>query len=114
LAQDNGMRGANSGKVGGPSDRLPLAHPVALSKAAETLLAALPAEVSPSRLAETFPHILNPYFDSLLIDDRGGRQGLPLGVALEILNLKEHYQTVVQPKRHDIWDGLYPAGSKKS
>jgi hypothetical protein len=109
----------------GPADRMPFSANGELTAGAASRLSSLPADVVPTRLAQAFPHIFNrieelwalplrldPYFDSLLIDQRGGRQGFSLGIALEILNLKEHYQTVVYPKRSDIWDVLHPTGSK--
>ena len=123
----NGDRSAEGSPVraGGPADRDSSSPASELTQQAANLLASLPTDVSPTRLAQTFPHIFNkiaelwthplrldPYFDSLLIDQRGGRQGFSLGVALEILSLKEHYQTVVYPKRADIWDGLHPSNSK--
>jgi hypothetical protein len=114
-----------SRRSAGAADRLPAAATVELTAAAAKLLSSIPDEVAPTRLANAFPHIFNritelwtqplrldPYFDSLLIDQRGGRQGFSLGVALEILSLKEHYETVVYPKRTDIWDALHPTGGK--
>jgi hypothetical protein len=109
----------------GPADRALTSAKVELTPTAASLLSSLPPEVAPTRLAQTFPHIFNkiadlwtvplrldPYFDSLLIDQRGGRQGFALGIALEILTFKEHYQTVVYPKKTDIWDALHPNSSK--
>jgi hypothetical protein len=122
----NGDRSAtdSSRQSHGPGDRAPTSAKVELTQVAANLLTSLPPEVAPTRLAATFPHIFNkiadlwtmplrldPYFDSLLIDQRGGRQGFSLGIALEILSFKEHYQTVVYPKKTDIWDALHPTSS---
>ena len=81
-------------------------------------LDALPMSVRPLVLAEKHPRIANRfallwkqprqcdlYFESLLVDERGGRQGFPQAVALELVTLKTHYQTVVFPLNRSVWDG---------
>jgi hypothetical protein len=80
-------------------------------------LAGLPADVRPTLLPIQFVRIANElarvwpapracldYFDDLLIDRRGGRQGFPFDVALEIAGLKDHYETVVYPTSQTVWD----------
>lgn len=90
---------------------------LALSAAARTWLAALPAAVRPNELAARHPRIVNQlaalwprpvladaYFDALLLDERGNRQGFALPVAMELAALKLHYQTQVYPMRTNVWD----------
>jgi hypothetical protein len=92
-----------------------------LSEGAARILAELPAAVAPTQLAACFPHIVNriaslwkiprqmdPYLDSLVIDQRGGRQGFPAPIAWEILRLKDHYQTVVYPlpRSYSNWNSV--------
>ena len=105
-----------------PAKQTPAAHDDArLSDVAEQLLATMPKEVALTQLASTYPRIVNkiaslwkvprqldPYLDSLLIDERGGRQGFPGPVAWEILRLKDHYQTVVypMPKSQSNWNSV--------
>jgi hypothetical protein len=80
-------------------------------------LAGLPPDVRPSALPIQYVRIANAlarvwsdhrrcleYFDDLLIDRRGGRQGFPFDVALEIAGLKDHYETVVHPTAQTAWD----------
>ena len=64
----------------------------------------LPRYVYPSELATQYPRIINlialqwnrsdacfAYFDELLFDRRGARQGFPAGVQRELLRLREHW-----------------------
>jgi len=44
------------------------------------------------------------YLDDLLIDRRGGRQGFPFDVALEIAGLKDYYETSIHPTAQTAWD----------
>lgn len=89
-----------------------------LSDATRAWLEALPMSVRPVALADKYPRIANKlaslwkqprqcdvYFESLLVDERGGRQGFPQSVALELVTLKTHYQTVVFPLNRTVWDG---------
>lgn len=97
--------------------RQPLPQPD--SAAVEHWLTEIPPHILPRRTAEQFRHVVNEivrlwksprqldrYFDSLLVDHRGGRQGFPFAVALEIAKLQDHYQTVIYPRRSCIWEGL--------
>jgi hypothetical protein len=89
-----------------------------LSEQARAWLDALPLSVRPVALAEKYPRIANRfallwkqprqcdvYFESLLVDERGGRKGFSQSVALELVTLKIHYQTVVYPVNRTVWDG---------
>ena len=53
------------------------------------------------------PIQLDAYFDDLLIDQRGGRQGFPFAVASELAALKVYYETKIYPKRECIWQKVY-------
>jgi hypothetical protein len=53
------------------------------------------------------PAHLDRYFDDLLIDKRGGRQGFPFAVANELAVLKDYYETEVYPKRECVWQKVY-------
>ena len=88
-----------------------------LSEEAERWLKELPESVRPNKLASSYPRVVNRlcqcwrrpleadrYFEDLLTDKRGGRQGFPLGVALELASLSDHYRTVVYPVRKTVWD----------
>lgn len=69
----------------------------------EDWMAALPTDVRPYSLAARFEHIarkialmwndetaLFKYLGELLVDQRGGRQGFPPHVALELMRLNRH------------------------
>jgi hypothetical protein len=90
-----------------------------LNAAGEALIAAIDEAVRPRQLAAAFPRIVNRmaglwrsprqmdrYFDDLLTDTRGTRQGFPLGILMELTALKDHYQTKVFPptQRSGVWD----------
>lgn len=79
-----------------------MAESTPLSAQATEYLSTLATADYPKELAERYPRIINSivsmrhnerdlreYFESLLNDKRGGRQGFPLGVLLDIQNLKE-------------------------
>jgi hypothetical protein len=96
-----------------------------LSSAASEWLAALPQPVRPVALAARFPRIANricalwrrpvrldAYFDDLLIDRRGDRQGFPLAVAKELNALKDYYRTDVFPVQRSIWDEQYMTSAR--
>lgn len=86
---------------------------------AEGWLANLPEAVRPNKTAEQYPRIVNrlaslwkhqdefiEYIDDLLVDARGGRAGFPLAIALELANVKDHYEMDVHPERSKayLWD----------
>jgi hypothetical protein len=94
----------------GPEDRT-------LNAAAQVWYAALPKTVQPALLAERYPGICNrmserwqhpdlviPYFDDLLMDNRGGRQGFPISIAIEIASLKEYFLDALAAHKLDVWD----------
>lgn len=71
-----------------------------LTPEAEAYFKQLPSEDFPAQLIETYPRIANrivalrsdepalgKYFESLLADERGGRQGFPFPILVEIQNL---------------------------
>src|SRR5215467_1613393 len=89
-----------------------------LNPAGQALLASIDESVRPKQLAEAFPRIINRmaalwksprqmdlYFEDLLTDTRGTRQGFPLGILMELSALKEYYQTKAFPptQRGDVW-----------
>jgi hypothetical protein len=80
-------------------------------------LAGLPSDVRPSLLPIHYVRIANAlarvwsnpraclqYFEELLIDRRGGRQGFPFDVALELAGLKDYYETAIHPTSQTVWD----------
>ena len=83
-----------------------------LSSEAKLLLEGLPSPTRPNHLPQIFPRVMNEiarlwskpdqldrYFDELLFDTRGGRQGFPMPVALELSTLKEYCQTEVYAEK---------------
>ena len=90
---------------------------VELSAAGQALLAYIEEPARPQELAAAYPRIVNHmaklwkmpremdrYFEELLTDTRGHRQGFPLKILMELSTLKDHYQAKVFPTRHDAWD----------
>jgi hypothetical protein len=88
-----------------------------LNAAAQAWLVSIEASERPMKLAAAFPRIVNRmaklwkmplqmdrYFEDLLTDHRGNRQGFPLGVLMELSALKDYYLTRVYPTRRDLWD----------
>jgi hypothetical protein len=51
---------------------------------------------------------MDRYFEDLLTDRRGGRQGFPFSIAQEIASLSDYYRSDVFPVRHTIWDNHKP------
>jgi hypothetical protein len=81
-----------------------------LLPASEKWLDALPIDVFPAALAAQYPRIVNyiavqwndlrwcpAYFEELLVDRRGGRQGFPADVTRDLHKL------------HDFWHGGHSA-----
>ena len=98
--------------------RPPTTDDLELNAEGQALLGSLDAAVRPNELAASFPRIVNQmarlwrlpremdkYFDGLLVDTRGNRQGFSLKVLIELTTLKEHYQTTAFPADGSIWDG---------
>jgi hypothetical protein len=90
-----------------------------LNAAAKALLASIEDSTRPKELAAAFPRIVNRmaslwkaprqmdrYFEDLLTDTRGGRQGFSLGILMELTSLKDYYLTKVFPPtgREGVWD----------
>jgi hypothetical protein len=88
-----------------------------LSAASQALLASIEESARPKELAALFPRIVNRmaklwktpremdrYFEELLTDSRGKRQGFPLNILMELSTLKDYYQAKVFPTQHDAWD----------
>lgn len=90
-----------------------------LTAAAEGWLVNLPEDVRPTAVVEKYPRIVNrltelwrrpdafmAYLDGLLVDQRGGRAGFPMSVALELATIKDHYEMVVHPEltKAYLWD----------
>ena len=76
-----------------------------LLNTAAAWLRELPADVQPPMLCARFPRIANAlfaawpdpdrmhgYFEELLVDRRGGRQGFPKDVLHELLVLRSYYE----------------------
>src|SRR5215471_4403630 len=88
-----------------------------LNPAGQALLASIEEATRPTKLAAAFPRIVNRmaslwrsprqmdlYFEDLLTDTRGGRQGFPLGILMELTALKDYYLTLYPPTtRGDVW-----------
>ena len=82
----------------------------ALSDEARTWLASIEDGVRPEHVAASRPRLvneiaklwrrpreLNQYFDELLMDKRGNRDGFPMEVISELNELKEYFQTIIFP-----------------
>jgi len=97
--------------------RQPLtADDLKLCAEAKALLESLSPRIRPHQLPERFPRIMNQiallwrrpvqldrYFEELLIDRRGDRQGLPFALALELHTVKDYHQSEVYPKKACVW-----------
>lgn len=90
-----------------------------LSADATHWLQEIPQRLRPRQTAERYPHVVNrlaavwssppaarKYFDDLLLDQRGGRQGFPWGIANELSSLRDHYDTFVSPTYRTLWDEI--------
>lgn len=84
-----------------------------LNAAGLTWLASIEQSARPIKLAAAFPRIVNRmakvwkipretdrYFQDLLEDHRGNRQGFPLNILMELTTLKDHYETKVFPTHY--------------
>lgn len=92
---------------------------VALTPSSMQWLAALPASVRPRHLPIKFVRIANRlaeiwgeshagsrYFQDLLIDRRGGRQGFPNEVGAELAALQDYFETKVHARPQTVWDQI--------
>ena len=105
--------------------RLPTnADDLSLCPEARTVLRSIANPFLPIHLACRFPRVMNriahlwhrpaqldAYFDDLLIDRRGGRQGFPFAVVSELGVLKAYYETQIYPKRECVWQKVYTVPS---
>ncbi|HEX6005436.1 MAG TPA: hypothetical protein VFZ14_15740 [Burkholderiales bacterium] len=79
-----------------------MSEDVELSGEADDFFRTLPGDAYPQALVDQYPRIANTivelrydrakledYFQSLLNDSRGGRQGFPFGVLMNLQNLRE-------------------------
>lgn len=77
----------------------------------------LPALARPLKLSRKFPRIVNRlaqmwlsesqcrrYLDSLVMDERGGRQGFPLDIVIELGNLLSYYDELHPARVAGVWD----------
>lgn len=82
-------------------------HEMKLLPSTSAWIQALPLEFRPLALAKKYPRIANELSQlwnfrakfkakifSYMIDDRGGRQGFPPDVLLDLTNLKTHYDNI--------------------
>lgn len=97
-----------------------------LAPEAITWLASLPFTVRPRQLPIQFVRIANSlgrtwadplrcasYLDDLVLDRRGDRRGFPLDIALEIVSIKNYFETVVNPTPQSVWDEVAARGKKR-
>ena len=91
---------------------------LAATKESTALLASLDDGVRPKELASRYPRIVNKiardwrlpsqldrYFQELLMDTRGNRQGFPLKIVMELSTLREHYTGMSGSARAaSVWD----------
>ncbi|MEO8627209.1 MAG: hypothetical protein ABI612_03795 [Betaproteobacteria bacterium] len=97
--------------------RRPSQDDLELSTECKAFLSSLEPALEPKELAGKYPRILNQvarlwrrpmqldqYFEELLIDTRGNRQGFPMKIVLELSTLKEHYHRATFPVKFSIWD----------
>jgi len=88
-----------------------------LSAAGQALLVSIEESARPKQLAASFPRIINSlaklwkmpremdrYFEELLTDTRGSRQGFTLPILMELGTLKDYYRVKMYPTRRDVWD----------
>jgi len=91
-----------------------------LSGEALRLLVALDTKVALQELPARFPRILNwiatvwprpseaeRYFDDLLLDERGSRNGFSQPVISELTALRHYYLSRVFPKKRDPWEEMH-------
>ncbi|MCD6679844.1 MAG: hypothetical protein LT102_04175 [Burkholderiaceae bacterium] len=91
-------------------------------------LDSLPVDQRLPVLRRHYPHVVNRLaadwhrprhmigvFDELLMDTRGTRNGFPFEAALELMQLREHYVSVLHPELHpeptardpEVWRGIW-------
>lgn len=105
----------------------PSPYDAALNVAAAAWMKLLPDAVAPRETAQRYPRIVNriarywdeprmldPIFDDLLHDRRGGRKGFPAPVASELLALHVHYRSLhpARSGKEDLWNSEPEQGSR--
>lgn len=88
-----------------------------LQVAAMRWLLDLPALARPLKLSRQYPRIVNRlallwsserqcrrYLDSLVMDERGGRQGFPLELVIELGNLLSYYDELHPARSEGVWE----------
>jgi hypothetical protein len=89
-----------------------------LTAEGKSLMASLEETVKPKELATRYPRIVNRiarewrapaaldrYFEELLMDTRGNRQGFPLKIVMELSTLRELYTGMSGSARNaSVWD----------
>src|SRR5262245_21271086 len=111
--QSDATRGAAAQADYSKIRRPPEKDDVVLNAAALALLESVDESVRPKQLPVSFPRIVNRmaelwrrpvqmdrYFDELVTDARGKRQGFPLKILMELRTLKDYYQVKVFSSRH--------------
>lgn len=118
MATLSGMKAGIAAQIDPGKLRHPLERDdLELSTAGQALLTSLDESARPTKLAASFPRIVNRMaklwrtplqmdrcFEDLLTDSRGNRQGFPLGVLMELSTLKDYYHSKVFPDRRDVWN----------
>jgi hypothetical protein len=90
---------------------------VELNAAGQALLAYIEESARPKELAAAYPRIVNHmaklwkmpremdrYFEELLTDTRGKRQGFALKILMELSTLNDYYKAKMRTGKRDIWD----------
>mgnify|MGYP005810769849 CR=1 FL=1 len=111
----------NNRRKGGQQD-----ESEAMSATAALWLHELPDSVRPKKTCAQFPRIVNriaslwgdatacgSYFNELLLDRRGDRQGFPMEIAFELAAVKNFFETAVHPSQQTIWDDIIQRGRAK-
>lgn len=82
------------------------------------MLESLPIHLRMLHVRRDYPHVLNriaadwpdPHrfarlLRSLLTDERGNRQGFPIEVMMELVDLRSHYFIEIHPELRRVYDG---------
>src|SRR5258706_12239543 len=88
-----------------------------LSAQGQALLGYIEEPARPKELAAAYPRIVNHmaklwkmpremdrYFEELLTDTRGKRQGFSLTILMELSTLNDYYKAKMRTGKRDIWD----------
>jgi hypothetical protein len=93
--------------------------PRQLNDRSKAIVKEIPKDSQPIETCKNFPHIMNlisaswhepkafvKTLDELLMDERGGRQGFPFAIIVELTDLREYYFAAVRPESRKLWDRL--------